>query len=396
MMPHHCRAPWRAPILALLLAAGMASGVVSQAISAGSTTTKPVVDTSVPSSSRPFRTSAASAAATTAVNPAQRASGSVAGQTMTSQPSTSASSAARSGARVPDPSGVAPTPSAAVPSGSAVTSAGPIRAGAQAAAATTSSTPFVTSGVGRRAGVDSAVSASSPQPPVAGSWRMVYSDEFNGPDLDPRVWMKLRGLGQGYRWPYNVDIDASAFDPHYSTVENGALRIRWEPVPITDGGVDFPYTTGVATTATGFNFQYGVIEARIWVPRASGITPAFWLLPTPVDSTWPPEVDIAEFSTSGRGRVDAHFNVHYRQGSQLGQIPGFPTYGEDLGGSWHTYTLDWRPTSMTMLLDGREVYRYTGDGIPSTSMYILFSGGVQKGHQPGPGHMLVDYVRVWQ
>ena len=88
--------------------------------------------------------------------------------------------------------------------------------------------------------------------------------------------------------------------------------------------------------------------------------------------------------------------MHYQKNGHLRQIAGFPTYGENLGGAWHTYPLDWRPDSMTMLLDGKAVYRYTGEGIPSTSMYIVLSNGVMKGEKPGPGSMLVDYVRVWQ
>lgn len=191
-------------------------------------------------------------------------------------------------------------------------------------------------------------------------------------------------------------MDDSAFDAGYTTVSNGVLRIHWKAAPITVKGATYPYTTGVATTATGFNFRYGVIEAHIWLPRISGIAPTFWLLPTPVDSTWPPEIDIAEFSTGAQGKVGAHFNVHYQKNGRLRQIAGFPTYGENLGGAWHTYTLDWRPDSMTMLLDGKAVYRYTGEGIPSTSMYIVLSNGVMKGEKPGPGSMLVDYVRVWQ
>ena len=38
---------------------------------------------------------------------------------------------------------------------------------------------------------------------------------------------------------------------------------------------------------------------------------------------------------------------------------------------------------MTMLLDGKAVYRYTGEGIPSTSMYIVLSNGVMKGESRG-------------
>ena len=55
---------------------------------------------------------------------------------------------------------------------------------------------------------------------------------------------------------------------------------------------------------------------------------------------------------------------------RLRQIYGFPAYGENVGGAWHIYTLDWRPDSMTMLLDGRTVYRYTGAGSPAVPMYI--------------------------
>ena len=174
-------------------------------------------------------------------------------------------------------------------------------------------------------------------------------------------------------------MDDSAFDAGYTTVSNGVLRIHWKAAPITVKGATYPYTTGVATTATGFNFRYGVIEARIWLPRISGIAPTFWLLPTPVDSTWPPEIDIAEFSTGAQGKVGAHFNVHYQKNGRLRQIAGFPTYGENLGGAWHTYTLDWRPGSMTMLLDGKAVYRYTGEGILDVDVYRL----IQRGHEGG-------------
>ena len=237
--------------------------------------------------------------------------------------------------------------------------------------------------------------APQPKPPVSGAWRLVFAEEFNGTNLNPKVWMKLRGLGPGYREPYNPDMDDSAFDAGYTTVSNGVLRFHWKAAPITVKGATYPYTTGVATTATGFNFRYGVIEARIWLPRISGIAPTFWLLPTPVDSTWPPEIDIAEFSTGAQGKVDAHFNVHYQKNGRLRQIAGFPTYGENLGGAWHTYTLDWRPDSMTMLLDGKAVYRYTGEGILDVNVYRLIQRR-HEGEKPGPGSMLVDYVRVWQ
>lgn len=127
--------------------------------------------------------------------------------------------------------------------------------------------------------------APQPKPPVSGAWRLVFAEEFNGTNLNPKVWMKLRGLGPGYREPYNPDMGHSAFDAGYTTVSNGVLRIHWKAAPITVKGATYPYTTGVATTATGFNFRYGVIEARIWLPRfpasprRSGCCPRRWIPP---------------------------------------------------------------------------------------------------------------------
>ena len=110
-------------------------------------------------------------------------------------------------------------------------------------------------------------------------------------------------------------MDDSAFDAGYTTVSNGVLRIHWKAAPITVKGATYPYTTGVATTATGFNFRYGVIEARIWLPRISGIAPTFWLLPTPVDSIWPPEIDIGRMGACGRLRA-------FRRMARIWAAPG--------------------------------------------------------------------------
>ena len=38
--------------------------------------------------------------------------------------------------------------------------------------------------------------APQPKPPVSGAWRLVFAEEFNGTNLNPKVWMKLRGLGR--------------------------------------------------------------------------------------------------------------------------------------------------------------------------------------------------------
>ena len=39
--------------------------------------------------------------------------------------------------------------------------------------------------------------APHPKPPVSGAWRLVFAEEFNGTNLNPKVWMKLRGTWAG-------------------------------------------------------------------------------------------------------------------------------------------------------------------------------------------------------
>lgn len=232
--------------------------------------------------------------------------------------------------------------------------------------------------------------------PLPGNWKVAFFEDFNA-DLNPEVWAKLRGAGDGtYAAPYSVSYDAYAYKESYTTVENGNLRLRWAPDPVTDGGHHFPYTAAVATTANGYHFKYGIVEARIWLPSdGPGLWPCFWLLPYPVDSAWPPEIDIAEFDYNNN-TVTGHGNVHYLRDGQKKDIPGFPPYAPNVGGQWHTYGVRWAPDRLEFMLDGKVAYTYTGDGIPQQDMYIVLSTGVLRGYNPGANHMLVDYVRVWQ
>ncbi len=233
----------------------------------------------------------------------------------------------------------------------------------------------------------------SPAQIVNEGWRLVWNEEFQH-DLSPRVWVRARGAPDSpYRAPFNPDLDASSFDPTYTEVRDGRLRIRWDATPSEVDGERYPYTTGIATTAAGFSFQHGLCEFRVWVPSEPGISPAVWMLPVPID-TWPPEIDIAEWTWAGGG-LQAHLNVHWAPGPR-GQIADFPAYASRVGNSWHTYCLQWEPDLVRVFFDGQLAYEYTGPGIPQQPMYPVLSGGVLRGETPRPGAMLVDYIRVWQ
>ncbi|GAB48105.1 malectin domain-containing carbohydrate-binding protein [Mobilicoccus pelagius] len=254
----------------------------------------------------------------------------------------------------------------------------------------------------------------SPSPTVApaplgvpGTWRVDMRDEFDGSALDTSVWTPHRGLAPyTYGHPYNASLDAYSFAPSRVSVRGGALRLAWDPTRSTvrngDGSTTtYPYTAGVAHSGRGFTMTSGYVEARIKVPRQSGLWPAFWMLPTPVDSTWPPEIDIAEIipDDTPDGLEKPHFNYHWKAAGGGHRQMGWRWFGDagrSYTGEWHTYGLLREPGRLQVFVDGRPGPSFTDPAVTTDPMYVVLSSGVRKGHTPPAGEMLVDYVRAWK
>jgi len=113
------------------------------------------------------------------------------------------------------------------------------------------------------------------------------------------------------------------------------------------------------------NFQYGEIEAKIWMPSGSFNWPAFWMMGQSYTSLtsapsvpWPNcgEIDIAEglnnnsteSSTIHSNQPDT--NTDWGGGSGLTQRSLLT--GAQMTGGWHTYGILWSPNSIIFLLDG--------------------------------------------
>lgn len=210
--------------------------------------------------------------------------------------------------------------------------------------------------------------------------------------------MTLRGRGEGFNAPFNPEIDGSAFSRDQVAVRDGELHLGWQRQRTVVGHNAYPYAAGIATTANGMSFTYGVIEARVFVPDTGGILPALWLLPAAVPDEWPPEIDIAEWvDEDGSGRLNALFNVHWKgDDGQPTKLAEQHRYATDVGGQWHTYRLHWRPDRLTLFFDDVQAYDYRGPGVPQQPMYLILSGGVAKGAAPAEGAVRFDHVRVWE
>src|SRR5262249_13974417 len=204
----------------------------------------------------------------------------------------------------------------------------------------------------------SASQAPSPAPtPVpAGPWQLTWSDEFNGADgsrPDESTWAYDLG---GHGWG-NQELETYTDRAENASIQGGALVItaRAEHYAGTDG-IAREYTSGRLKTQGHFSQTYGRVEARIQIPRGQGIWPAFWMLGDDVSSVgWPTcgEIDIME--NIGREPTTVHGTIHGPGYSGANGITASYTLpnGQQFKDAYHTFDLDWTPTTITWSVDGQ-------------------------------------------
>jgi beta-glucanase (GH16 family) len=119
---------------------------------------------------------------------------------------------------------------------------------------------------------------------------VVWSDEFDGPEIDKTTWIHdVGGWGFG-----NGQFEYDTASSKNSYIENGSLVIK----AIRENYFGNEFTSARLQTQGRFAFKYGTLEARIQLPdTADGLWPAFWLLGNNFPGVmWPEsgEVDIVE------------------------------------------------------------------------------------------------------
>jgi len=261
-------------------------------------------------------------------------------------------------------------------------------------------------------------------PRSVASGTLVWSDEFTNTtgskgQPNPAVWGYNTG-GDGWGngeletycgWESSIGPCNPANPSGYVGTDGILHIVAGQPSP----GV---YTSARVLSQGRFSILYGRVEARIQVPEAQGLWPAFWTLGNnePI-AGWPAsgEIDIQE-------RVNAAGTPDWNEGSVHG--PGFT--GANLGteyhfpsgqtaGGFHTYGLIWSPGKVQFYLDSpANIYAtYTPASLTSlkgaawpfdsgNAEFILLNlavGGTWPGlpnsSTPFPSEMLVDYVRVF-
>jgi beta-glucanase (GH16 family) len=244
---------------------------------------------------------------------------------------------------------------------------------------------------------------------------LIWSDEFNGPagsSPDPNNWNFDTG-GKGWG---NEELESYTSSPQNSALDGkGDLVItaRDERYTGTDG-IARQYTSARLQTRHKFQFQYGLIEARIQVPAGKGLWPSFWLLGNEgYDSAtaWPDcgEIDAMEVLGSEPNIVYGTLHAPWPWASKDG-VGGKAQSSTPLSAGFHIYGVEWAPERISFLLDGVVYKTITPSDLPPGAAwpfdhpYFLLLNLAVGGDWPGspnastqfPAHMTVDWVRVWQ
>ncbi len=273
-----------------------------------------------------------------------------------------------------------------------------------------------------------ALSLAASQPAWAHSEdrQLLFADEFNGEELDREKWITI-----GPQFWVNDEQQAYIDDPAVIGIlddipgaDGGALMLR----PLYQPGIDplekrqADFVSGRIESKGKFDFTHGRAEARIKLPDAVGVWPAFWLLG---NGKWPDtgEIDIMEYVGEKDWTAVALHGPGY-SGDGTPFVDRYYFKDEAGASAWRTYAVEWTADEIAFEIDGVLTYRATrkmvehsGEWRFDNAKYLILNfavGGVYpfknnavtdpyyglpaetaEAIKTGEIAMLVDWVRVY-
>jgi len=260
------------------------------------------------------------------------------------------------------------------------------------------------------------------KPPVDPQWKLVWSDEFDGDELDANKWSPNI-------WParkVNDEDQAYTGRDKNIRVENGVLVLEAHKEDYDDAR----YTSGRVHSAGNGDFLYGRFEISARLPRGQGTWPAIWMLPSDPykysttceeGEDWQGSATCNAWPNSGE--IDIMEHVGYQMGHIHGTVHNEAYYWakweqrkgrilvDDVDQEFHTYALEWTPERIDAFVDGTHYFTYINENTgweawpydqPYNFILNVAVGGMW-GRSGGPiddsifpQRMEIDYVRVYE
>ena len=248
--------------------------------------------------------------------------------------------------------------------------------------------------------------ACQPDTELKLDYRLLWQESFDGPALqalDENIW-ELQTGGHGWgnnQLEYNTNRTENARLSGEGALEIIALRESYE-------GND--YTSARIRTQESFDLRGARFEARIRLPKGTGLWPAFWLLGSTFEEEgWPScgEIDIMEFR--GENPQEYLMTVHGPGFSGGNSVGADHATEVDLSEDYHTYAVEVDDGYIAWYLDDVRLYSIAngdlagGEWIFNGDTRIILNlavGGnfleTPNESTPFPAVLSVDWVRYWQ
>lgn len=260
--------------------------------------------------------------------------------------------------------------------------------------------------------------------PDGHNWKLVWSDEFDGTEIDMNKWSYRLHLGGKRHTCYTDDLvsldgkgnavfrlEERNGQYYSSTLQTGENK--------TDRGPEDSNPTLRPNGKAKFQHKYGYYECRCILQKENPWWSAFWLQSADVaNEEMPPEkagVEVDIMESFNPGRVIPHFNHWggYGKGHKFANTAGFNRWATDedafdVGDGYHTFGVDWEPDGYTFYVDGVQSGKKIEAPVSDTEQFILVFTECKgyRGAIPGYiasdefGHnisdkFIVDYVRVF-
>jgi hypothetical protein len=253
--------------------------------------------------------------------------------------------------------------------------------------------------------------------PEGKQWKMIWNDEFDGPELDRTKW-GFRLYFWGRRLKAFTNEEAIRFDGK-SNIELHLIKKGDDYVaPLLQTAsltYDLPKDSGDQSfwpfgsyEEPRFLHKYGYYECRCKLQRQPGWWSAFWLQAPGIGSTPDPracgvEVDILESFEPGVVIPNfLHWNGYGKNHADA-HIGEKTTLSLD---KFHTFAVHWEPDGYTFYIDGVQRGEKFTKVVSHTEQFILVHGeckGYRASDKPCeevksavlPDCFTVDYVRVF-
>lgn len=237
-------------------------------------------------------------------------------------------------------------------------------------------------------------------------YTLAWSDEFNGPSINPVNWSFQNGNGCPALCGWG-NSELEYYTENNLTLQNGMMVIEARKENV--GGNS--YTSSKILSTGKKAFKFGRIDFRAKLPVGKGIWPAFWMMPeSSVYGGWPKsgELDIMEYLGHEPNKV--YGTLHFGPGpgsTQIGKSHVLPT--GKFSDEFHVFSLIWKQDQIQWLVDGNVIGTankadFGTNNYPFNEQFYFIINLAVGGQWPGnpdagttfPQWMIVDYVRVYQ